>query len=214
MSAQTGLLFVFDKSGSMTWAVDGNDHCPVGHRRIDLAKREMTNAIAGLPDDLPLGLIVFPHVNPCAPGFLLPIVANNKGKILRLIHKLDARWTPNEPVYCGAQPGGTPLGEAIRLAGQVVRQTGKTRVVVLTDGCETCGGNPLVEVAMLRNHGVALDLHIIGFSVDHLARFQLIQLAAVTGGHYHDCRDHRQLQAAVGSATRLLPPAAGFHQAF
>jgi Ca-activated chloride channel family protein len=132
------ILFVFDKSSSMSWGLDGNDQAPYGNRRIDFAKAALMDQLNRLSDRVPMGLILFPYLEPCDTTVAVTISRGHKGGIQSVISGVDAR---HEASIAG---GGTPLAEAINLAGQVAEHYGGgVKVVVLTDGEETCGGDPV-----------------------------------------------------------------------
>lgn len=188
----------------MTWAINGSDRCDYGQRRLDYAKIAVSRATMSLPDTTPIGMIFLPYHDPWTPSLVLPLLNGNKQKALSMIKEVDAVWCPYSPVGSFQATGGTPLAMAIHLAGQVVAQTGGARVVVLTDGVDTCGGDPVAVAARIRAQGIPVELHIIGFTVDPFERTVLTNTAHVCGGQYYHAANAGELQAAVGTATRLL----------
>jgi hypothetical protein len=193
----SAILFVFDKSGSMTWGLDGNDQTPPGQRRIDYAKAAMRAQLSRLADNIPAGLIFFPYYSSCDTSVVIPIAPNQRSSIQQTIEQLDIPWSP----HSSGGSGGTPLAGAIDLAGNTVKSYGDpVRIVVLTDGEETCGGDPIAAARRWREQGVNLEMHIIGFAVEAETRNQLSSIAAAAGGHYYDARDSAQLETALGQA--------------
>jgi Ca-activated chloride channel family protein len=79
----------------------------------------------------------------------------------------------------GVVPAGqTPLTQAVRDAAEVLRFREKPAVVVLlTDGDETCGGDPCQMARQLRAAANALTIHVIGFKAGGSATW----LASATG---------------------------------
>jgi Ca-activated chloride channel family protein len=67
----------------------------------------------------------------------------------------------------GVVPAGqTPLTAAVRDAAEVLHFREKPAVVVLlTDGEETCGGDPCRVARQLKAEAAALTIHVIGFKV-------------------------------------------------
>jgi hypothetical protein len=97
--------------------------------------------------------------------------------------------------------GGTPLAGAIDLAGQTAGQRGGTvRVVVLTDGEETCGGDPVGTAARWLRAGVDVQFNVIGYVVDPHVRDGLGRIATAGGGRYLDARNADELSSALHSA--------------
>lgn len=144
-------MLVFDASGSMA----GTDMNTV---RPHIAKvREALAAV--LPSVAPrrhLGLMVY------GPG------QGSK------CHNIELRLKPGpnsaETIMGevnGVVPAGqTPLTDAVRKAAEELHFRQKPSVVVLlTDGEETCGGNPCELARQLRAEAQALTVHVIGFKV-------------------------------------------------
>mgnify|MGYP000545363627 CR=1 FL=1 len=74
-------------------------------------------------------------------------------------------------------------------------------VILITDGEETCGGDPEAEIAALRAAGVDVRLNIVGFDLDgsELAA-DFARWAAAGGGAFFDAGDAASLDAAVAAA--------------
>jgi hypothetical protein len=84
------------------------------------------------------------------------------------------------------------------------KATGERMLVLVTDGEETCGGDPSREIQALGDAGLKVVVNIVGFSVDTaVARSQFQQWATLGGGQYFDANDRASLDAALHSA--LLP---------
>ena len=83
-SEKRGIIYVLDKSGSMSWGPDGDDSAPPGYRRIDSAKRSLVKNIKDIDDGVPMGLVLLPHKNPCEAKLVVENAAveqeeNNQG---------------------------------------------------------------------------------------------------------------------------------------
>lgn len=96
--------------------------------------------------------------------------------------------------------GRTPLTSAVRLAAKVVGFPAKPAVVVLlTDGEETCGGDPCGLARELKAKGEHLTVHVIGYrnsASDGMGYLQSRCLAEATGGLYISVETTEQLVAA------------------
>ena len=98
--------------------------------------------------------------------------------------------------------GQTPLTYSLEQAAQDFgARSDEDRVIILvSDGEETCGGDPAAAARRLLEQGFKVKVHTIGFDVDAAARAQLEAISQATGGEYHDARN----AAALGeSLTRL-----------
>ena len=142
---------VFDASNSMWGRLAGKP-------KIGIAKEILTDALGWLPRDLDLSLRVYGHRHPrearnCADSELLvPIGAGDRARIREAI--------------AGVGPKGqTPLAYSLRQVGEDFGSySGERAVVLLTDGIESCGGDPAAEARALHEEaGVAV--HVIGFGL-------------------------------------------------
>jgi hypothetical protein len=76
--------------------------------------------------------------------------------------------------------------------------------VLITDGKETCEGNPGEVVAGLAANGVDFRLNIIGFAIRDLSlKRQFEEWAGIGNGEYFDATDARGLRDSI--ETSLLP---------
>ena len=103
----------------------------------------------------------------------------------------------------GAQPRGqTPLTYSLE---QAARDFGpasdeQRTIILVSDGEETCGGDPAAAARSLLAQGFKLKVHTIGFDVDAAAKAQLEAISTATGGEYHDARNAAALSESL---TRL-----------
>jgi Ca-activated chloride channel family protein len=168
-------MIVFDASGSMA----GTDlNTPLGPR-IAKVKTALAKVLPSVAATRRLGLIDYgpgPY-NRCDNIELqLEPTANAASRILEVVDKL-------------VPAGRTPLTSAVREAVKVLGFPAKPSVVVLlTDGEETCGGDPCGLARLLRSKGGNLTVHVIGYrardSSVGLGMLQSRCLADETGGLY------------------------------
>jgi Ca-activated chloride channel family protein len=82
-------------------------------------------------------------------------------------------------------------------------------VILVSDGIETCSGDPCALAAELHASSVDFVTHVIGFDVaDARDQAQLRCLAEGTGGRFIAAHDARSLAAALASVTQTAPPPA------
>lgn len=70
-------------------------------------------------------------------------------------------------------------------------------MIVVSDGKETCGGDPCAAVRELRAAGIDVRVDVIGFDVGADERAQLVCIAGAGGGRYYDARTPEELRGAV-----------------
>lgn len=145
-------MIVFDGSGSMA-EMGFND---INEPRIFEARRAVADAIPQIAQNRRLGLVVYgPNgVDECTGLDLrFPPMANAARAVIDAVDTL-------EPT------GSTPLTEAVRLAVDTLDYEARPATVLLvTDGKETCGGQPCALAADLAATGIDTTVHVIGFKV-------------------------------------------------
>jgi Ca-activated chloride channel family protein len=181
-------MIVFDASGSMA-GTDMNSS-PVAPR-IAKVKDALSRVLPSVAVTRNLGLIDYgpgPY-NRCDNIELqLEPVPNAAGRIMTIVNGL-------------VPAGRTPLTSAVREAANVLHFPAKPAVVVLlTDGEETCGGDPCNLARTLHAKGGDLTVHVIGYRTRDgstgLGMLQSRCLADQTGGLYISAETTDELVAA------------------
>lgn len=165
-------------------------------RRIDVAKSVLRELVSeGLRPGTPVSLRVFRQVRKsCDTELAAPLGPLDPEVMLSLIDSL------------GAIRGiGTPLAAAIEaLAEDLGTAPGPRIAVVVSDGQESCGGDPEAAVRSLATRGVDVRLNIVGLDLDRKTRKRIARLAGLGNGTYFDARDPGGLSRAIASA--VSPP--------
>ena len=134
------IIYIFDASGSMFGKL-GDEV------KISVAKRVLTNLINDLPDTVNLGLMYFGNKikgRDCV-RFPVKIQLGAKDKVIKEIQALD--------------PGGlTPLAGSLEIAGDyLIKSKLGATIVLITDGKEECGGDPLKAAKKLHEIGINVN---------------------------------------------------------
>jgi hypothetical protein len=75
----------------------------------------------------------------------------------------------------------------------------------VTDGEETCGGDPAAAIRELVDQGIDVHVNIVGFALDDDAlRSQFQEWAAIGRGRYIDAGNAGELRSAIAEAVQ--PP--------
>ncbi len=98
--------------------------------------------------------------------------------------------------------GQTPLTASVRQAAEALKyRDTAAEIVLLTDGEETCGGDPCVLAKALKGAAKNLTIHVIGYRVRNLPAFDSPFtsrcLADETGGLYLQAESKDELIAAL-----------------
>lgn len=189
----TDFAVILDCSGSM------KEHTKDGEAKMEVAKKVLTQLVGRIPDGLNLTFVIYGHdreleceaVEIARP--LSELDSAGKSKLGGMIAKL--------------QPAGaTPIALALRTAGkELAKNDAYCGLVLISDGKETCKGDPAAEVAALAdNLKLTFGAHVIGFDVDGEGRAQLEKVAAAGGGKYYNARDADELASAIDSIEREI----------
>lgn len=182
-------MLILDASGSMAGAAGG------GGTKMRAAKRAVTRYVVGLPGYVDAGLVVYGHVGSnedrdkqrsCAG---IETFAELGELTHRTVDRTVGRFRP---------VGWTPIAgalDATRKGFADVDPDADNRVILVSDGIETCDGDPVAAARRLAREDVSVTVDVVGFDVDRDAARQLERVAEVTGGTYTDARSSGQLQA-------------------
>ena len=80
----------------------------------------------------------------------------------------------------------------------------ETTVILVSDGKETCKGDPCVVVRALKASGVKFIIHVVGFDVTEEDKAQLSCIAQAGGGQYFGAADTAGLLAALQAVSREM----------
>ena len=134
---------------------------------IDLAKdvlKELGQSV--LPNGLAVSLRVFGHDHPgsCENQLLLPLAPLDRGLFAAAVEGVQS-----------VNEARTSIAATVRQAGQDLADiSGSASIVLVTDGEETCGGDPMAEIKRLRAAGINTQLNIVGFAIDDARTRQLL----------------------------------------
>ena len=176
------IIIVLDCSYSMKEKL-GNEN-----QKLEAAKQVLQNALARIPNDVNIGLRVFGQGSN-AGGFSTPAVDCRQTALLVPLGQGNRR-TIIERVRNLKPFGMTPLEFALRQAaeGDLATAQGAKTIILITDGADTCGGNPCGYIHMLPILGIHLKIDVVGLDLKHdrSARAQLNCISEGTGGKYYD----------------------------
>ncbi len=190
------IALVLDASGSM------NARLSDGATRIDAAKAAVADVIGKLAAETRLALRVYGHQSPRAQkdckdtALLVPFgaVGDNRSAVLEASRGVQAQ-------------GYTPITYVLKLAAEdLAREDAGSRVVMLvSDGKETCEGDPCATAKALADADAKLVVHTIGVGVDAATKFQLQCIADMARGTYFDATSESELARVLGEASEEGP---------
>ena len=184
----TDVALILDCSGSMKEITSDGD------RKIDVAKNVVAGMINKYPEGLRVSLIVYGDTTGSCDDVrvvrpLSTLDSNSKSWLEGEIHQLKAK-------------GKTPIAFALRRAGQeLAKFDSVSSVVLISDGKETCGGDPAGEAAALaQRFNLAYGVTVFGFEVNGEDRAALEEIAAAGEGKYYHAGSAEELAEQTATA--------------
>lgn len=177
---------IFDASGSMGQVL------PSGEQRIVAAKRALETLVGEvLPDETPFALRAFGHIKPtsCDTRLDLALAPLDRSKALAAVRAIEPKLL-----------SGTPIAESLAAVAQdLAAAAGARQVILITDGEESCGGDPAEAVRQLRAGG-PLSLAIVSLALEPEALAVFESLAEEVGASYVDVGSYEALSTAIAEA--------------
>ncbi|MCD7060697.1 vWA domain-containing protein [Pelagibacterium xiamenense] len=178
------LLVILDASGSMWGQIDGV-------AKITTARQALSGIVGDLDPAMNLGLMAYGHrrEGDCADTEILYPVANyDPGRLL--------------PAIEGISPlGKTPIAGALEQAAAAMPASGRpSSVLLISDGLETCGGDPCAAAARLAESGIDTRVHVVGFDLNEEEHAALQCVAENGNGTYYPANDAQSFLTAVNNA--------------
>jgi len=175
------LVFILDASGSMWGQVNGT-------AKIQIAKEVLTGLIKDLPEGLNVGLVAYGHrkKGDCNDvEELLPLSVLDKEKMVEKIERISPK-------------GKTPITLSVQKTAEKLKGVeGETTIMLISDGKETCEGDPCELVRKLKESGARFVMHVIGFDVTEEEKKQLECIAQAGGGTYYTAKNASEFMIAA-----------------
>ncbi|WP_183187623.1 vWA domain-containing protein [Brevibacillus panacihumi] len=179
---------VLDASGSMAGKVNGGV-------KMELAKKSIQDFLASSSQQSNVGLRVFGHKGSGAD--------KDKGlscaqtELVYPLGSYDATRFQTSLQSFGPK-GWTGIATALEAARDDLKNVhsegAETIIYLVTDGIETCGGNPVEVAKSLHQLDLKAVVNVIGFDVDDEAQRQLKSVAEAGGGTYTTVKDKKALE--------------------
>jgi Mg-chelatase subunit ChlD len=184
---------VVDASRSMWGQINGE-------AKMSIAKNILNDVSYWFPQDLDLALRAY--------GSMSPSESNNCGDSRLLVPFSEYNREPIRAAISGLRPTGqTPIAFALNQAASDFGSLQSDRAVVLvTDGIESCGGDPVRAARELSEQGIMV--HVIGFGLGSAAdedTWSLQAIANASGGRYVTQRQHRDCDGFPGCGRDHVP---------
>jgi von Willebrand factor type A domain-containing protein len=178
---------ILDASGSMLQKQGSK-------RRIEIARETLTQLIRDtIPAETGFALRVFGHreSGSCRTDLDIPLGPLDPPAAIAVIENIQAMNLAK-----------TPIGKSLALVEQDLGKVSGERIVILvTDGEETCDGDPALAIKQLRNKGWDIKINIVGYAIDDDVLQETFKSWAALGqGQYLSAANADELAAAIRQA--------------
>jgi hypothetical protein len=174
---------ILDASGSMWAQIDGKARISIAH---DVLAELVSEAI---PAGTPLALRIFGHreARSCRTDLEVPLRPLDPAAVIRSIRAAKPK-----------ERSRTPLAASLAsVSSDLARADGSRVVVLLTDGKETCGGDPAASIEALKAASQDIRINIVGFAIDDASLASEFERWAILGGGRYFAADS---EADLGNA--------------
>jgi hypothetical protein len=182
---QKNIEIILDASGSMKTLLGKTT-------RWATALNVLRQVLAKLPDEFSVGLRIYGHressrsPNTCTDSELVvPIGKLDRDSIMAAANSVKPK-------------GETPLVYSALQTPEDLKAVGGGSVIMITDGEESCKGDPLAAAQQLKESGVDVTLNIVGFTLTgQQVQKQLAMMAEATGGRFYSAQSGEALARAI-----------------
>ena len=177
-SQDVNISMILDASGSMSAKVEESKS------RLDVAKEVLSNVIDGLPKQTRVELQVYgtapkAKVDCRDTKVLYPLGQVNPALMKERISELSPS-------------GYTPIAYSLEKAAANLPKGGNNSLILVTDGIESCSGDPCSAAARLSSEGFVTRSFVVGFGLD-LDKGKFLSCI----GKYYPASDRSALQEAL-----------------
>lgn len=186
----TSVALILDASGSMLKREDGV-------RRIEVAKKAVNSLLNGpLTEGTPFAMRVFGHkeADSCRTDLEIELSPLDRSKAAGKVKQINAK-----------NHAKTPIARSLELAKEDLESAEGRRIVILvTDGEETCGGDPEQAIKELADSGFDTRVNIVGFAIqEYMLKETFQNWARLGGGKYFDAANASDLERSILEAVEL-----------
>ncbi len=188
---KTNVVILMDASGSMKASVNGGV-------KMDLAKETIQKFTEQLQADTNVSLLSYGH-----KGSGSNADKDLSCREIETVYPLGAYVSTSftNAINSFQATGWTPLAGAIEKANELLspykKEEYKNIVYIVSDGIETCGGDPIAAAKKLNESDIEAMVNIIGFDVDDEGQNQLKQVAEAGKGSYATVRDQSEFEEVI-----------------
>jgi len=182
---QKNVMFILDASNSMWAQIDGTP-------KIKIAKDVLADLVRDMPTNTKMGLIAYGH------RFDRKLKACDDMELINPIGHFNQHEVANALSFVTPK-GQTPIAATLlESRNWLEEQKGQdTTLVLISDGVESCDGDPCAAAKTLSDSNISTKIHVVGFALSAEQSEQIKCIATNGNGKYFDAKD-------AGSLTKAL----------
>lgn len=190
------LLLIVDASGSMAARIKGES-------RMSIAQNAAKSFLHGLKQDVNLALMVYGHKGSNKPeGKELSCAGIETLFPLRKLNVKGAVTAINSLKPVGYTPLAASLDAADSMLVDFPAEKYRNVVILISDGKETCGGNPVSSAKSLNSNIGHSVINVIGLDVGGEVEAQLHAIANAGEGQYYSARTPAEMDTVLANLAR------------
>ena len=191
------IAILLDASGSMAQKIGGKT-------KMELAKDAINQFVSSMPEEANVSLRVYGHKGSNSDSDKKVSCDSTE-----VVYDFKPYNESNFKSSLGKfQPTGwTPIANAIsetKADFEKVGTDGENIIYVVSDGVETCDGDPVKAAKELHDSNIKAVVNIIGFDVDSNGQKQLIAVAEAGGGEYETVKTAKDFEKLWEDERRRL----------
>ncbi|WP_158591716.1 vWA domain-containing protein [Oceanobacillus halophilus] len=181
-------IILLDASSSMLLSVDGQV-------KMDIAKRAVKEFGESIGADNDISLIVYGH-----KGSESEIDKDLSCNGIEVVYPMNSynKAAFEQSLTTFESKGYTPLAGAIKKANEMaIDYSGPVTVYIVSDGVETCDGDPVIEAENFSSNMEEQQINVIGFDVDEEIENELKQISQAGNGSYYSADNAEELDTTI-----------------
>ena len=177
------IMILLDASGSMNEIIGSQT-------KMQIARRCLDRVLQSIPPFVRIGLRVYGHQS-------ARIYHDCQDSKLEVAPDYNTRTRIRNALLGISPKGYTPLAYSLEQMANDFPEGGENFVICITDGKETCGGKPCAVAEALRNSGLNVVIHVVGFRIGEADREILMCIPENSDGLYFSADDEEELEEAM-----------------
>lgn len=186
-AADSNILFILDGSGSMFGKVGGQT-------KIVVAKQQLKKLMGELPPGAQVGLMTY------------GATSKSSCSDIQLLRPIGTAADVSAAIEGITPLGKTPIAAALaKSADAFAGLSGQNNnVVLISDGIESCDGDPCAAATQLAKSDIAVRIDVVGFGLNDSDAAALQCIAANGNGKYFAANDTTGFADAIGDVVKAV----------